>query len=165
MTTTKKLIGAAALAAGLSGGGIAGALLFAPAVSGAQTEEEAPADEDADVERHHPLQTAAEALGMTVDELAAELEAGKSIATVAEERGVDVQTVIDALVAEATERITEMVNQEGGFLHRHGPGRGPGAGFRVRLDERLAEAAAELGVTEDELRDALRPDAEDDDGS
>lgn len=62
------------------------------------------------------LEAAAEALGMTPEELKAELQAGKSVRTVAGERGVDVQTVIDAIVAAITEhaqeRATEFVNRE-----------------------------------------------------
>jgi len=49
-------------------------------------------------------------LGMTREEIRAGLEAGKSIADLAKEKGVDVQKVIDALVAEARTKITEMVN-------------------------------------------------------
>lgn len=56
------------------------------------------------------LSTAAEALGMTEDELRTALEADDaSLATVAEAQGVDVQTLVDALVAEATERIDQAV--------------------------------------------------------
>lgn len=93
------------------------------------------------------LETAAEALGVTAEELRTELQAGSSIADVAAEKGVDVQTVIDAMVAElkthldeevaagehtqeeaderlaeATERITAMVNGE---RPADGPGFGP----------------------------------------
>ena len=49
-------------------------------------------------------------LGMTRDEIRAGLESGKSIADLAKEKGVNVQKVIDALVAEARTRITDMVN-------------------------------------------------------
>jgi hypothetical protein len=49
-------------------------------------------------------------LGMTREEIRAGLEAGKSIADLAKEKGVDIQKVIDALVAEARTRITDMVN-------------------------------------------------------
>lgn len=52
---------------------------------------------------------AAVALGMSADELRTELEAGKTIAAIASERGVDLQTVIDALVADGNERIDEAV--------------------------------------------------------
>jgi len=63
------------------------------------------------------LGVAAEALGMTEDELRTALEEdGTSIADVAADKGVDVQKVIDALVASATEnleeRITDVVNGE-----------------------------------------------------
>jgi hypothetical protein len=59
---------------------------------------------------------AAETLGITPAELMAELKAGKSVADVASDRDVPVQDVIDALVDEvvsnATERITELVNRK-----------------------------------------------------
>ena len=56
------------------------------------------------------LEAAATALGITADELRTELQSGKSIADVATAKGVNVETVIDALVAEAKTRITDMVN-------------------------------------------------------
>jgi polyhydroxyalkanoate synthesis regulator phasin len=86
------------------------------------------------------LDTAATALGVSTEDLRTALADGKSIADVAAEHGVDVQTVIDALVAQAsthldeavadgrlteeeaatrktevTEKITELVNQAGGL--------------------------------------------------
>lgn len=54
-------------------------------------------------------QVVADALGIDVDTLRSELQAGKTIAEIAGEQGVDVQAVIDALVAEATERVGEAV--------------------------------------------------------
>ena len=48
------------------------------------------------------LEAAATALGITTDELKTELQADKTIADVATEKGVDVDTVIDAMVTEAT---------------------------------------------------------------
>jgi len=93
---------------------------------------------------------AAEALGMTEDELRDALRDGSSIASLAEERGVDVQTVIDAMVASATakidekvasgeldsaradelkaalpERVQALVEREGGLAKGGHPGRGP----------------------------------------
>ncbi len=50
-----------------------------------------------------------ELLGIDAETLRTELQAGKSIADIATEQGVDVQTVIDALVAEAQEHIDLMV--------------------------------------------------------
>jgi len=59
-------------------------------------------------------EAAATALGVTTDELKTELDAGKTIAEVAAGKGVDVQTVIDAIVADQTaditERVTDFVN-------------------------------------------------------
>jgi hypothetical protein len=96
------------------------------------------------------LEVAATALGMTTTDLATSLRDGKSLAAIATEKSVDVQKVIDALVADAkaraaqavtdgrltqaqvderatsmVERITAMVNRVGG------PGHGPG-GFGDR---------------------------------
>jgi hypothetical protein len=144
MTTKRTLVGAAAFSLALAGGGLAGAMLGTPGVSGAaqddSTDESTSTTTADDAARpagpHGPrgerLATAAEALGMTADELKAELEAGKSIAQVAEDKGVDVQTVVDALVAEGTEkleaaieelpeRVGELVEREG-LPERRGPG-------------------------------------------
>jgi polyhydroxyalkanoate synthesis regulator phasin len=55
------------------------------------------------------LDAAAEALGVEVGELRTELRDGGSIATVAAEHGVDVQTVIDAMVADAEEHLAQAV--------------------------------------------------------
>lgn len=98
-------------------------------------------------------EAAAEALGITEDELRDALRDGSTLAELAEREGVEVQAVVDALVAElsehldervadgdltreqaderlaeATERITEMV-QEGG----------PGRGFRNHGEHRADE--------------------------
>lgn len=136
MTNTRMLIGSAAFAVALTGGGIAGALLGTPDTSGAQESTTTTEDDDGTVvrteHRGKHLDAAASALGMTVEELEAELEAGKTIAEVAAAQDVDVDTVIDALVAAATEdireRITARVNgelPEGGHRHRHRHGHGP----------------------------------------
>ena len=53
--------------------------------------------------------TAAEALGITTDELREALRDGATIAEIAALQGVDVQSVIDAMVAEASERLAEAV--------------------------------------------------------
>ncbi len=64
--------------------------------------------------RQERLTTAAEAIGITADELKTAIEGGQTIAQVAEANGKTVQSVIDALVAQATtdltQRITDMVN-------------------------------------------------------
>ncbi len=73
-------------------------------------------------------EAAAEVIGITVEELREARTAGSTIADVAEANGVDVQVVIDALVAEHEARIAEAV--ENGRL------------TQAEADEKLA------GVTE-----------------
>lgn len=55
------------------------------------------------------LDVAAQALGMTTDELHSALDGGQTLAQVAADKGVNVQVVIDALVASATNHINEEV--------------------------------------------------------
>lgn len=55
------------------------------------------------------LDVAAQALGMTTDELHTALDGGQTLAQVAADKGVNVQVVIDALVASATNHINEEV--------------------------------------------------------
>ncbi|MDQ2649055.1 MAG: hypothetical protein M3Z03_05840, partial [Actinomycetota bacterium] len=122
MTSSRKLLGAAAFSLALAGGGAAGALLGTPSTSGAQdtdtTAEAGPTDARAvghpgfggpGGPRHafgHPgLDAAAEVIGITAEELEAELQAGRSMAEVAEANDVEPQAVIDALVASGLERL------------------------------------------------------------
>ncbi|MEZ5341071.1 MAG: hypothetical protein R2706_06375 [Acidimicrobiales bacterium] len=51
----------------------------------------------------------AEILGLTQDEVRAALDDGQTIADLAAAQGVDVQTVIDAIIADMTEHINEHV--------------------------------------------------------
>ena len=171
MSSNRKIIGAAAFSLALAGGAAAGALLGTPNLSGAQdgsdetpTEETTAPDGFRRHDRGEGLATAAEVLGMTEEELRSELQDGASIAQVAEAQGVDVQTVIDALVADATERLeeieaalpermTDLVNRTG--WDERGPGRPgnhhPGINRHLALDT----AAEALGLTVDELRTEL----------
>jgi hypothetical protein len=55
------------------------------------------------------LTIAAEKLGLTTTELQAELQAGKTIADVAAEKNVEVSTIVDAVVADRTEQLNELV--------------------------------------------------------
>jgi len=55
------------------------------------------------------LDVAAQALGMTTDELHTALKGGQTLAQIAESKGVNVQVLIDALVASATNHINEEV--------------------------------------------------------
>lgn len=174
----KHLVGAAAIAAGVTIGGIGGALIGTPSISSAvEGVESVESVEGAESGWGHrgpgpALGVAAEAIGISEEELRAALREGQSLADVAAANGVEAQVVVDALVAEATaridqrvadgdldadraeaikanleERMTALVNGERPFGH-HGPGRrgfGPG----------LAIAAETIGVSEEDLRAAL----------
>ncbi|HUR49458.1 MAG TPA: hypothetical protein VMY88_08055 [Acidimicrobiales bacterium] len=85
-----------------------------PAPRQAQAGDERSADEGPEGGRppgHHAhrvaFEAAADALRMTPEELKAELRDGKSVRAVAEARRIDVQTVIDAIVAAVTEHAEE----------------------------------------------------------
>ncbi|WP_206669712.1 hypothetical protein [Paenibacillus luteus] len=118
------------------------------------------------------LTAAAAVLGLTADELKAEQESGKTLAAVATEKGIEVQTVIDALVSEqktkldaelaagsltqdqydskfekAVEHATQHVN---GLLPQRGEGGRGGFG-----GGNLDVFATALGLTEDELKAEL----------
>ncbi len=55
------------------------------------------------------ITVAAEQLGMTTTDLAAELQAGKTIVQVAGEKGVAVETIVEAFVTLRAERLAELV--------------------------------------------------------
>jgi len=55
------------------------------------------------------FEIAAQALGMSADELHTAIDGGQTLAQVAEAKGVNVQVVIDALVAERTSHINDEV--------------------------------------------------------
>ena len=57
----------------------------------------------------HGLEAAATALGLTADELRVELREGATLAEIAADEGVAVQTVIDAMVAELETHLDEHV--------------------------------------------------------
>ncbi len=124
------------------------------------------------------LTAAAQALGMSEADLTTALQNGQSLADVASAQGVDVQNVIDAIVAADTAKIqadvdagtitqaqadqrlanltahvTDMVNRVPGRGGPGGPG-GPGApGLHA---EDLTAAAQALGMSEADLTTALQ---------
>jgi len=164
MASQRTILGAAAFSLAVAAGGVAGAVIGTPTLSGAQDGTETPTTDAAEVTGRRGgefLATAADALGITEDELRTELAAGKSIATVAEEQGVALQTVIDALVGTSTERLeaaiaalpermAELVEREG--LPDHG-GRGHGM---IARHLGLDAAAEAIGISTDDLRTALQ---------
>jgi polyhydroxyalkanoate synthesis regulator phasin len=192
----RKTIAAATVAASITMGGLAGAVLGAPALAGAAdstagavgwvhdtlsglvsdgtlTQDQANAVESAlqqaRPERgpHHGgfgrmgrfagLSAAAQALGISEDELATQLRSGSTVAEVATARDVELQSVIDAVVAAEKERLTEavtdgdltqaeadqrsadLVQRVTDFVNGEGPGPlpgfGRGHGFRGHHDE------------------------------
>jgi ribosomal protein S20 len=163
-----RVVAATALTAALAGGGVLGTA----AVAGAQTGDGwPPAESGRPPAGHGPkLDAAARALNLSEDDLRAQLRDGKTIAQVAQTQGVDVQTVIDAMVAEATARIDEAV-QEGDLTAEEGnerkanleeritrlvsEGKPKGGGPRGR-GPKLEAAAEPLGLSEEDLREQLR---------
>lgn len=122
----------AGMTAALLVGGGAGALMFTPAVTLAQ-EADSPtttAPGEAVDGHRHPLEIAAEVLGVEVDDLAQRLRDGDTIADVAAEVGVDVGDVVDAIVeaktAELEARIAELPDRVTAMVNGEAPLRGPG---------------------------------------
>ena len=184
------IAGGAAFAMTLAGLGIANAQTddATPSTSTAPAEGEGEGTGDgprfgrhhthADHHPHADLSVAAKAIGITTAELRDELIAGKSMAQVAEAKGVAPQAVIDALVADRTavlnaavesgrltreqadariatlpERMTDLVNRvrpEGEGEHRK-PGHGP-----MKAKANLEVAATTLGLTPEQLRTELQ---------
>ena len=121
------------------------------------------------------LEAIAEALGMTADELSAELRGGKTLADLAEEAGVDLATLQDEAKAAREAAVREAIEQavedgtltreqadwtlqgidsgytvRGGFLGRSGF-RGFAMGKSTTGQTGLDAAAEALGMTADEL--------------
>lgn len=175
----QKTVAAVAMTAALAGGALIGSTLGNPLASGAQdgaaTTTTAPAAGSTDTGKTDrgpggrfgggvDLEVAAETLGVTTDELRTQLEAGKSLANVAEAEGVDKQKLIDALVAAGEarldeakaalpDRIAEAVDATHTPGEHGGPGgRGPGG----RGGASLETAAKALGISEDDLKAELQ---------
>ena len=108
-------VGAVIIGVGVAGFTLTSALADAgdstPAVLVQDDGEQAPDRPDGRPEGHrsHGLDTAAETIGISVDDLRAELEDGQTIAEVAEANGVDRQVVVDALVDASNERLDQKV--------------------------------------------------------
>ena len=61
-----------------------------------------------------PMTVVAEQLGMTTEELMQEIRNGKSVEELAEEKGVELTTIVDELVSKRTERLNTYVDK--GYL-------------------------------------------------
>jgi hypothetical protein len=163
----------AAITAAVIAGGIGGAVLGVPGVSGAQTGSTSttvPQNNNAPKERHAfpAFDAAAKALNLTPEQLREKLSDHKTtIADVAKQQNVDIDTVIDAMTQADRERIEAMVNKPwperdrgpggpGGF----GPGGGKHGGFGFGIFGRLGAAfddlAGALNTTPDQLKEDLK---------
>jgi hypothetical protein len=168
----RRLIAGTAVVAAVATGGIVGALIGVPGQSGAQTGSTTTKpndDKDGSGFRRHfgpvfgagkgVLEAGAKALNLSTEDLLAKLRDGKTtIADIAKEQNVDVQTVIDAMAAVAKSDITDFVNNPLPAPPSFPDGKGPGFGFghRIGFENKLDAAAKALGVTTDELRSSLR---------
>lgn len=133
------------------------------------------------VKRNSPIAVAATALNMTEADLVAELQAGKSIADVANAKGVSLDTVIDALyadlkahidahvaegkltqeqadakLADAKTRITTMVNTAGPLRGKGHGGKGGDMGHRGAPKFATEDLAKVLGLSLDDLNTELK---------
>ena len=107
----RERIGRIGLAALLTLGSLAGVAGVAGAQSTDTTTPSSGTTSDRPQHRGPGLEAAAKALNLTEDELEGKLEDGTTtIAQVAAAQGVDVQAVIDAMVADATTHIDQRVN-------------------------------------------------------
>ena len=116
MLKPRVLLSAGVVVAAVTAGAVGGALLFTPSSSGAQDGITTSASEGGGMPgpgfgfKGGSLEVAATALGMDESALRDELRGGKTIADVAKEKKVDVQTVIDALVEAADTKIDQAVS-------------------------------------------------------
>jgi hypothetical protein len=76
------------------------------------------------------LDAAAQVLGMTVEDLRSALEGGKSLAAIAQEKGIDVGRVVDAVVAEFKAHLDQEVAS--------------GVHTQAEADQKLADARARI---------------------
>jgi hypothetical protein len=104
------------------------------------------------------LDAAAKALHITTADLRTRLSDGKTtIAGIAKEKNIDINTVIDAIAAADRQRIEDFVNNPlPAFGHGRGFGFGRGPGMAFGKGEQLDAAAKALGMTTDDLRSALK---------
>ena len=177
----KKFLAGLSAVAVLAAGGVAMVGLTSDTAIAQEdtTTTEDPVEGEAQLEgkrghRGHGLSVAAEAIGIETEDLVAAIREGATIAEVAEANGSSGQAVIDAMVANATERIdaavadgnltaeegaeklvtitdrvTDMVN---GDLER--PERGD-RDHRGRRGHGLSTAADTIGISVEDLKSAL----------
>jgi ribosomal protein S20 len=175
----KKLLASVTVAGLLAAGGAslaAGATAWAadPGGSGADQPPSsgAPGQKGQRGERAQlAIQTAAATIGVAPDDLRSQIKAGKTIAQVATEHGVDPANVVNAVIAalsqqidqaaaqgtldanraaQAKQKLPDFVNR---FVNKTKAGKGGGHRF---LKSAVKAAAKEIGISEADLKKALK---------
>jgi hypothetical protein len=159
-----RLVTGIAVVAAVAAGGVGGALIGVPGLSGAQPFP-ASATNTATADGTKPvgpmrgesalLDAAAKALNLTTQQLADKLSDGKTtIADVAKQQNVDLNKVIDAIASADRARIGDIVNKP---WPKFGPG--PGGerhgGFGIGLGAGLDSVAKALGISTADLKTDL----------
>jgi hypothetical protein len=148
----KRLVATVGMAIALVFGGLLITSTFAQSeetpTPGVQDTERPPRPDSPRAGHHRGglLDVAAEALGMTVAELVAELDDDTSMADVAAAQGIDTATLVDAVVAQAEEHMQAAV--ENGRLTRE------------EADERLAQLREDVTTRINEPGLPERPERE-----
>jgi hypothetical protein len=166
--------------ASVAAGGIAGAVLGVPGLSGASTTTSTPSSAPS----HGPekglpgyrarggagdeISAAAKALGLTPEELMQQLSDGKTtIADIAHQKNIPLDDVVNAIANADHDRIEQFVNNPLPTFGKGGPGAGgpaaggPGAGFGPLgilggANSVFAAAAKDLGITTEQLLSDIR---------
>jgi hypothetical protein len=166
--------------ASVAAGGIAGAVLGVPGLSGASTTSSTPSS----VPSHGPgkgglpgfrargggdeIAAAAKALGLTPEELMQQLSDGKTtIADIAHQKNIPLDDVVNAMANADRDRIEQFVNNPLPQFGKDGPAAGgppaggPGAGFGPLgilggANSAFAAAAKDLGITTQQLLSDIR---------
>lgn len=107
------------------------------------------------------LDTLSDAIGTTVEELQEELSDGASVADVAESHGLELDALVDALMANIRDMLTERLNTpwtapEGMTPDGEHGMMAPRGGFRMPGGSRIGELAEQLGMTTQEVMTELQ---------
>jgi len=106
------------------------------------------------------LNTIAQALNMNVADLQTELRAGKSVADVAQEKNVSLDTVVNALTASLKDNLTQLLQTKPGTGGPFGFGRGFGFGMGTMMgganSSFLSTIAQALGMNVTDLQTELQ---------
>jgi uncharacterized protein (DUF433 family) len=182
----RRMIAAGVVAAAVAAGGVAGAMIGIPGLSSASSSASLSSSaggsggSGGSGGTHFPgragfapglgarkdlLDAAAKSLHLSTEQLLQKLSDGKTtIADIAKDQKVDVQTVIDAMEAVANSDISNFVNNPlpaFGHFHAKGALGGPavggfGFGFRGALDGSIDAVAKALGISTKDLLGDLR---------